>query len=297
MWCGVNQGAISPSLVRSAGGSILPAIFCIGENLRGRGEFNAPGLSGYTLAFSDDADANEIEFARAVAGYLGVKVREVIPAQHDATWYADLAAKFQDFPGFPNGATATSLYSEASADGHRVVLGGSGGDHVLFGSLAYYFEELVEANFATVWRLFAEDAHSIGIGRSLARFARHGLVPFVPKFARDCVRPIWTAMSAQPKREAFWLSARLQKILRQRREQWNAPNGSQVAFRGQLGLVHSLGYAFDAFGREVGERIGAVNGIEFRAPFFSRNDRIRVCYSRSPSIAGRLHQDYPQGGP
>lgn len=253
-----------------SGGLDSSAIFCIAEQLRREGRLQAPGHAGYTLSFQNDAKANEISYARAIGKHFGMPIKEVQPALHDLAWYADIAKKCRDIPGYPNGSMATSLFKAAREDGHRVLLGGTGGDHFLTGSLAYYFEELAEANLAGFIRCFTEDARALGARRATARLIRYGLLPFAPSALREYGGQTLQVLIGEKKRGAYWLSRRMQKILETRRQKFKSMPIQPVRRRGQLGLLLALDYAFDAFGRELWERLISHYALESRQPFLSK---------------------------
>lgn len=259
-----------PVACEVSGGLDSSAIFCIGEQLRQEARLPAPGLSGYTLAFQDDPTANEVSYARAVGEHVSLAITELAPASHGIEWYADIARKYRDIPGFPNGASGTSLLQAASNNGHRVVLSGAGGDHFLTGSLAYYFEELTQGNVIAFGQCFAEDVRQIGIKRSLGRLFRYGLAPLAPRPIRELLRPQLRAWAGETKRGAYWLSRPLQEILKARRETFKSQASPAWSRRGQIGLLQNLSYPYDAFARDVGERLLAHQAIDYRVPFYTR---------------------------
>ncbi|HKN10304.1 MAG TPA: asparagine synthase-related protein, partial [Pseudomonadota bacterium] len=58
-----------PLACEVSGGLDSSAIFALAEHLRRRKALLAPAVEGYTLAFRDDSDANEVEYARAVGAH------------------------------------------------------------------------------------------------------------------------------------------------------------------------------------------------------------------------------------
>jgi len=64
-----------PLACEVSGGLDSSALFAVAEHLRRRGELLAPSLDGYTLAFDDGSDADELSYARAVGEHLGVPIR------------------------------------------------------------------------------------------------------------------------------------------------------------------------------------------------------------------------------
>src|SRR6202040_3547176 len=99
---------------------------------------------------------------------------------------------------------------------------------------------------------------------------RHGLVPLTPLKIRNLLRPLFQKLTGQSSRGGYWLSPRLQAILEARRGKFRSQPLPALPRRGEFSLLLALDYAFDAFGRETGESLGARHALEFRQPFFAR---------------------------
>ena len=72
---------------------------CRGRQPAAQQPAGAPGLQGYTLDFSGDRDADEIDHCRAVGAHLGKTIHEIQPAHMALPWYVDTARHFQRFSG------------------------------------------------------------------------------------------------------------------------------------------------------------------------------------------------------
>lgn len=250
-----------------SGGLDSSAVFCMAEHLRRSGTLPAPSIDGYTVAFTEYADANELSYARAVGQHLGRSLREVTPCVKDLAWFHDQARFYRDFPGYPGSPQNCNLYAQAAAAGSRVVLTGMGGDQFVYGSRAYYAEELAELNWANVYGCFKNDVRTYGVVRTIRLLAQHGLLPLLPRSLKILLRPLARRLDARISRGAYWLSPSMKQRLIERRARRPSYPDFQVRHRGQLHLLQALYYPFDARGRELCERLGARCGFEFRQPY------------------------------
>ena len=94
---------IGPLACEVSGGLDSSALLSVAEHLRRDGKLLAPSLDAYTLAFTDDSAANELEYARAVGEHLGIPVHEIEPAHKPLEWYRDRAKRLRTLPSYPNG--------------------------------------------------------------------------------------------------------------------------------------------------------------------------------------------------
>ena len=152
------------------------------ETLRRQGQLPAPGLEGYTLDFSGDPDADEIDYCRSVGAHLGKTIHEMAPAHLPLSWYQDIARHFYDFPEFPNGgAMGLPIAESARANGSRVLLNGIGGDQWLCGSELCYAEAIAGWRGRELLNILCEDVRAAGLRTTLWRFLRFGIVPLLPE--------------------------------------------------------------------------------------------------------------------
>ncbi len=162
-----------PLACEVSGGLDSSAIFAVAEHLRRQQRLLAPGVDGYTLAFHDDRDANDLPYARAVGEHLGVAIREVAPSRMPLSWYRDWARRYREFPSYPNGVMGLGIREEARRRGSRALLVGVGGDEWLCGSHSYYAEALIAKQWRTFVRLPGRGSSRSGTaqGASGGRFA------------------------------------------------------------------------------------------------------------------------------
>lgn len=257
-----------PVAIDVSGGLDSSAVFCIAERLRLASQLPAPGIEGYTLAFTDDSDANELVYARAVGEYLGVPIHEVPPSTRPLSWYAEQARAYREFPGFPNSDMFLGTLEQA-AQGSRVSLTGEGGDHWLEGSREYYAEELAQGHWATMLDCFRTDATAVGSRKAMAWFVRHGLFPLLSPTLQQSLRQLVRAVRGRATlAPRDWLSPQMLDTLNQRRKLDLALHSQGVRWHGQREMREKLK---SAFGTQVMERVERRNshaGIEIRHPFF-----------------------------
>jgi asparagine synthase (glutamine-hydrolysing) len=274
-----------PVAYEVSGGLDSSAVFCVAEGLRRAGRLPAPGIEGYTMAFTDDSEANEIKYARAVGEYLGVRIQEIPSFLPPPPTYTEFAHKFEDFPGYPNGVMHLNLYRHIRPDGGVALLTGLGGDQWLTGSQYYYAEELVQRRWPMLRDCFAADMRTLGIGQTMGWFFRYGLYAILPETLRKSLQPLRDLIIKEGRPETYWLSPHLRNLLDQRRQHSQRQPAPSLRHSGQHYLLETLYYPFGSLGTELTERFGAQAGIEIRHPFqsaafaqyaFSTPERLRL---------------------
>ncbi len=249
-----------------SGGLDSSAIFCMAEHLRRKGKLVAPAMDGYTLSFDNDADANEIDYARAVGDFLGVVIEEIPPTVVPLEWYAERAKACQDHPGFPNGVMHLGIIQRASIRGSRVVLDGLGGDEWLGGSRLYYAEELTSRHWSKLAESFKSDRAAFGTWQTLRWFCRHGLFRQLPDGFRTALVTRIRRMREPARHSVTWLSSDMRKLIGQRR----ALGGRQregLARADQDRLDRNFyNRAYLEWSGGENERLAAEYGIESRRP-------------------------------
>jgi len=269
-----------------SGGLDSSALFCVADNLRQSGELHATGIQGYTLAFHGESDANELAYARLVAGYLGVPVVEVPPTRKPLEWYSQRAAENRNFPGFPNGVMGIGIRERVSAAG-SVLVTGQGGDEWLQGSRLYYAEELAQGNWRQFMGCLRADLSSFGMAQTFQWLLRYGAFELLPDRMRQGVQSFRQYLSPAQRQPANWLSPSMYSNLQARRR---IPSRVQpgVARPGQRNLQEYLHHVFDGHSMEVEDALSASYGVEERHPL--RSHRL-VQYSFSLPERLRLRGD------
>ena len=279
-----------PLACEVSGGLDSSAVFCMAEHLRRQDRLGAPSVGGYTLAFTDDSDANELVYARAVADYLGVPIHEIPPTVLPLSWYEDSARRWREFPGFPNGSMATDLRTQAGTTGSRVMFTGEWGDAWLAGSRAYYAEELAQRNWRALYACLKADAASAGPAQAARWLLRQGIYPLLPPAVQTTMRQAVRTLRGSERAETlYWLSPAMRRACEARRERfrdspWPLRSPCQ---RDLLDMLHS------AQGAQIMERMdrqAAHAGLEMRHPLgdprvvqlaFSTPERLRLRGDRS----------------
>lgn len=274
-----------PVAYEVSGGLDSSAVFCVAETLRRANRLPAPGIEGYTMAFTDDSEANEILYARAVGEHLGVSIHEIPPLLPHLSTYTESARNTLDFPGYPNGLMHLNLYRQVHPNGGAVLLTGLGGDQWLSGSQYYYAEELLQRRWPMLRDCFAADTRAFGIRQALGWFFRYGLYAILPEAFRTSLQPLRRLMIKEGRPNIYWLSAQILKQLELRRERSQRRPVPQLRTSGQRYLLETLHYPFGSLGTELTERCSAQAGIEIRHPFqtaafaqyaFSTPERLRL---------------------
>jgi asparagine synthase (glutamine-hydrolysing) len=258
-----------PVAYEVSGGLDSSSVFCVAEHLRRTNELPAPGIEGYTLAFTDNSAANELAYARAVADHTSVPLCELPPSIMPLSWYADSARALQDFPGFPNGSMFVDIRKEASSRGCRVTLHGEGGDQWLEGARTYYAEELAHCDLRALYDCMKADAKVYGVVQPAAWFFRHGCVHLLPSAVQKPLRAAVRKLRRDT-RVPYWLSPAMRKKLALRRRQYRAADDQRVNNLGQRALLRRLDDAFTAQFMERDERQAARFAMEMRSPFLSQ---------------------------
>jgi asparagine synthase (glutamine-hydrolysing) len=272
-----------------SGGLDSSAVFCMGEHLRRTNQLLASGIEGYTLAFTDDSDANELACARAAGDYLGVPIREIPPTVAPLSWYAESARSCREFPGFPNGSMSIDLRQQAAAAGSRVMFTGEWGDALLQGSRAYYAEELSLRHWHALDDCFRTDAAAFGAPQAARWFIRHGVFPLLPPAIQQGVRQLVRKIRRSETCDTlYWLSPSMRQTVEQRRARFRPPHAPRARSFCQRDLLDMLHSAFTAQVMERLERQGAHAGLEMRHPL---GDRRLVQFAFSTPERLRLRGD------
>ena len=255
-----------PVATEVSGGLDSSAIFCTAEKLRRAGDLCAPNVEGYTLAFTDESAANELQYARAVGQYLGKPIHEVPPTILPLEWYSERARAFPGSPAFPGGVMLQGLRQEAARQGSRVILNGIGGDEWTCGTRLYYAEELQQRHWSRLYEWFKADVDAYGPAQALRWILGYGILPLLPSRLEKLLRLARQGMNESGPDEFYWLSPAMREEVGSRRDRSSHKRDLKVRRAGQrpqLDLYHA---AFRDIGREEDELLSAGLGIENRRP-------------------------------
>ena len=178
----------APLAYEVSGGLDSSALIAVANELREQGRLCAPGFEGYTLDFEGQGDADEMEFARSVAKYLGVAVHEVPPSYPDYEWFKAWAEKYAEAPPYPNGIMSLGLHQMARSRGVRVLVTGLGGDEWLGGSFEYYGEELRAGRWGKLAECVYRDWVDCGPGEAANRLLRQAVKRVLPEWVIEARR-------------------------------------------------------------------------------------------------------------
>jgi asparagine synthase (glutamine-hydrolysing) len=284
-----------------SGGLDSSAIFCMAESLRQGGRLHASNIEGYTLAFTDESEANELAYARAAGDFLGKAVREITPTILPLDWYVENAQAYREFPGFPNGSMSIGLRQQAAQDGSRVMFSGEWGDAWLQGSRSYYAEELSQGHLRALYDCFRTDAVVAGPRQASKWFLRHGLFPLLPSALQHGLRgQMRKIRGCETRDDLYWLSPAKRELIQFRREKFGSPHRVKVRSHSQYEQLEILNDALTSQVLERLERLGSQAGLEMRHPFsdtrivqmaFSTPQRLRLRGDRSKYIHVQAMRD------
>ncbi|HEX7374512.1 MAG TPA: asparagine synthase (glutamine-hydrolyzing), partial [Steroidobacteraceae bacterium] len=253
-----------PVACEVSGGLDSSALFAVATNLQRQGALQAPDVHGYTLNFRGAGDADEMDYAQAVASHVGKPLHEVAPTRKSLHWYEEWVAR-EGYPaGYPNGVMSLGIREEARRRGSNCLIVGVGGDEWLDGNPTYFADAMAAGQWRALWRMLREDAADVGVLQTGRWLARYGVAPLLPA----ALRHAYHAYRRHSTRFDDWLSAPMQARLRERRRAWHpAPLPSSTSV-GQRSLRLLVDGAYSLLARESEERLCAHAGLEIRRPFW-----------------------------
>jgi len=268
-----HSRASHPVACEVSGGLDSSAVFAVAETLRRQGQLPAPGLEGYTLDFSGDPDADEIDYCRAVGTHLGKAIHEITPSHVPLSWYQEIARHYRDFPDFPNGGEmGLPIAERAHANGARVLMNGLGGDQWLGGAAgASYTEAVANRQGRELLKIMAEDLQHVGLKTTMWQLLRHGLVPLMPKPAQAALRSVYVGLrrTGEQAESLAWLAAPMRTRALARRQACHQEFVGEARHVGQIRQLACLYDAYQMLAIEMSERYHAQAGLELRQPFWN----------------------------
>ena len=255
-----------PVAYEVSGGLDSSATFAVALGLHRNGKLLAPGISGYTLKFENDHDANDLPYARSVARHLGVEIKEIAPTLKSPDWYKARVRSARDFMGYPNGFMNLGILQEARSDDCSVLIDGIGGDEWLTGDYRLdYADAVAGGNLDGLKRVISSDLREFGPRHVLTHLVRYGLGTNLPQSMRSGILRI-ARLQKEPQGRAFWVNSKLQAKLELRRIEM-AHGTADLSRRGHLVLERSLQSPFRSWVFDLNDRDASNLQIERRAPF------------------------------
>ncbi|MDQ2650299.1 MAG: asparagine synthase-related protein [Actinomycetota bacterium] len=243
--------------VELSGGLDSSSVLAMAADLRDRGSSTA--LEAYSLVFPGAPWDESLE-QDAVASRWGVHRRPFEPGVKGPEYYQTQIDRYLDLPDHPNQAMHAQHLQAIRADGHTVVLTGSGGDEWLTGSDFGLAEGLRRARPALVRQWWG---HQRPAGLAGLVFGwGSGVRPLLPEPVDRRLRrpPSWTRPQWLPER--FCIDVALADRLRP-----PTPAGPRYA-ADQIARLAEDGWTVHA--NELSERAAAAAGVDKRDPFDDR---------------------------
>jgi asparagine synthase (glutamine-hydrolysing) len=254
-----------PVACEVSGGLDSSALFAVAAGLQRRGEWPAPDLHGYTLDFRGAGDADEVDYAHAVARHVGKEVTDVAPTRQALGWYEDWAGRHGYPSGYPNGVMGLGIRQQARHRGSNCLVVGTGGDEWLDGHRTYYAEAIARRHWGDLRQSLQVDSRQSGLPQACGWLLRYGVGPLLPARLRRTIHALRRGSAGHDD----WLTVPMrQRLLRQRALQ--STEDTTVTRIGQRSQLLQLGGAYGLLARESEERLCAWTGLEIRRPFWDR---------------------------
>lgn len=259
-----------PIACEVSGGLDSSAVFAVAATLRRQGQLLAPALEGYTLDFSGDPYADEIDYCRSVGEHLGQSIHAVAPAYLPLSWYQDSAQHYCDFPRFPNGTMGLSIADLVRANGSTVVLNGVGGDQWLCGSQFCYTEAIAGWRGQELLSILNDDLRAAGLRATLGRFLRFGIIPLLPSRTQQALLGSYAKLRGTGNAgKPDWLARQMRDRFDRRAQQFRQPSASEAGSLVQRQQLDCLNDAYQGLAVKMTERLYAKAGLEVRQPFWN----------------------------
>lgn len=259
-----------PLAIEVSGGLDSSAIFAAAVHLQREGRLAAPGLTGYTLDFRGDPDADEVDYALSVGEHLGVPIEIVPPTYPELDWYVDVGRRFRTFPDLPNGAMAQGIWHRARSAGSRVLVSGTGGDEWLGGSGVHFAESLAEGRWDEVINNWMTERNALGGPNAMWKLTRHGLAPLLPKRIKDAIRAGVSIAKGNKRFQPDWLSEDMRRRFSAILTQRTLVPMNAMARIGQASQFDKLYDQYWQFGKCIVERQLVNVGLDWSQPYWCR---------------------------
>ncbi len=279
-----------PLAIEVSGGLDSSSIFAVAMRLQSEGRLVAPAMQGYTLDFSGDPHADELNYALLVGQQHNVPVLPVPPTYMPLKWYAETARRFRDFPNFPNGIMHQGIAQLGRLGSSRVLVSGTGGDEWSDGNSLNYAESLRALHWTDVRHQWHEERKAFGRILSSGRLVRHGLLPLLPENAKRILRALYGSANLRGTSRPDWLTPELRLRLESMRRNLGARAPKPTTRFGQHAQWRHLHDPYGQVAKGLMERCHAHAGLEWRQPYWDRSI-IEFAFSTPGHLRNRLGQN------
>jgi asparagine synthase (glutamine-hydrolysing) len=221
----------------------------------------APPPRPFSLVFPAHPESDEQPFIAAVEEACGTSAVRTPPATISGEALARRAALWAAPPGMAADEMSRTAFAAITAEGHRVVLTGAGGDFLFSGSVFQYADLLRAARPVAALRRMIDDWRADDTGRTPLGFLQAGLWPLLPPRARSVLRPLARRLygiTDQPS----WLR------IRRHVDPYPAmPRGGSFATEE---VTRALGSGLHAYFLESAEHTAAEHAVEVRNPLLDK---------------------------
>ena len=226
----------------------------------------ASGVETFSLMYPG-LPCDESVYIQQVVDDLGVKSNPVFWVESEPLYFVQLAARYRDFPGYPNNDPAWGyLAQSARQKGCGVLLTGWGGNEWLEGSRFHLADLLRGFEFRELIRQLKHDSELLfGSPSRISLLIRNGMKPLVPGLAAHTLRRLRRRKHPVP-----WINqtfARRIGLIDRLRKQGQTKHFSSIA---QRDIYLSAFSGSQVHGYEIGDRSTSSAGIENRHPFHDR---------------------------
>lgn len=266
-----SSRSYAPVAFEVSGGLDSSANFAVAAALSKKGKLPAPGIAGYSYLFPrTDIEADEIDYARAVAMHVGYPLREVRPANPPLDFYRARSEDDADVAMFPNTAMGLALGAEYRLAGSRVAINGEGGDEWVGGKPFYYAEYMRDGQWRDLARAFAEDVGDVGWRTALIYLGRFGFGRFMPQALKALRRRMLMSRGPNQFDGAFWLKPEFDALQTARRNAVDRKAYMQIGGLPQRYKHMILHDPFLAISRDWTSRFAARQGFDYNTPMYAR---------------------------
>ncbi len=252
--------AVGPVASELSGGLDSSSVVGMTQVLIGEGAVDCAGFETFSWVFPG-RDCDESDYIRDVVSKWDLASHKLEPSPAELERFVEQAILYQDFPGYPNGATVNPLKPLARSRGCRVVLTGEGGDEWVTGAYDHSIDLLLQLSF---FRLVREICQGGGLAewRGLLRnFARTCIWPITPRVLQRFIR----VLIGQPEVPG-WIGAEFAKrtgLAERLRQKEYVPAGASYSLRARYS---SLTDGWNVHLREIQDRVNNYHQVEDRHP-------------------------------